>query len=289
MTAYRDTLPRLTDRLPLGASGLEVSPFALGIVGDPATIPAAYEAGINFFFLTADMHWPLYEPTRRGLAMLLEAQPSARDHLVIAVTAYVTQPEFLWLPFEEVRMELPSIERIDLTIAGGSYGDEIDRRLETFRSHRTSGFAGTRAIGSTFHDRAAARKILGEDVLDIAFVRFNPMHPGAREDIFPHVTPRADGRKALLYNFKSTVGFLRDEDAYTQLKIGADFWRPDITDYYRFALTHAALDGVLCSLPSPAAVRELADALARGPLDDEDRQYLLDLGELSRGKARVAP
>jgi hypothetical protein len=43
----------------------------------------------------------------------------------------------------------------------------------------------------------------------------------------------------------------------------------------------------LCALPTVGAVRELADALAKGPLDEGDHQYLLDLGELSRGKATV--
>jgi hypothetical protein len=44
---------------------------------------------------------------------------------------------------------------------------------------------------------------------------------------------------------------------------------------------------VLCALPGPSAVGELADALAKGPLDDEDHQYLLDLGDLTRGRAKI--
>lgn len=69
--------------------------------------------------------------------------------------------------------------------------------------------------------------------------------------------------------------------------IAADYWRPHPTDYYRFALSEPALDGLLCALPGPAAVRELVDALAAGPIDDDDQQYLLDLGELLRGTAKV--
>src|SRR4051812_39900076 len=67
----RTVLPAPGDRLPLGDCGLKVSPFCLGMVGEPATVPAAFDAGVNFFFVTADMHWPLYEMTRRGLADLL--------------------------------------------------------------------------------------------------------------------------------------------------------------------------------------------------------------------------
>jgi hypothetical protein len=287
-TRSRAALPKLTDRLPLGTSGLEVSPICIGITDDPRTIPAAFEAGINFFFLTADMHWPLYEQTRRGLAQLLASHPGARDAIVVGAVSYVAQPEFLWAPFEEVVVELPQLERLDLTIAGGAYGHEIDQRLETYERHRADRHVGARAIGATFHDRAAARRVVAQGALDIGFVRYNPRHPRAREDLFPHVGSRADGRRTLLYNFKSTLGHLATEAQYTAFHIAADYWRPHPTDYYRFALSEPALDGILCAPPGPDAVRELVDALAAGPLDDDDQQYLLDLGELLRGTAKVS-
>ena len=69
MLEPRRELPKLTDRYPLG-NGLEISPFCLGLVGDEDVVPAAFEAGINFFFISADMHWPVYEQTRRGLDMI---------------------------------------------------------------------------------------------------------------------------------------------------------------------------------------------------------------------------
>jgi hypothetical protein len=286
-TRSRAALPKPTDRLPLGASGLEVSPICIGITDDPRTIPAAFEAGINFFFVTADMHWPLYEQTRRGLAQLLDSHPGARDAIVVGAVSYVAQPEFLWAPFEEVVAELPRLERLDLTIAGGAYGHEIDRRLETYARHRAGRHAGARAIGASFHDREAARRVVAQGVLDIGFVRYNPGHPNARDDLFPHVGSRGDGRRTLLYNFKSTLGHLASEAQYAAFGIAADYWRPHPTDYYRFALSEPALDGILCAPPGPDAVRELVDALAAGPLDDEDQQYLLDLGELQRGTAKV--
>lgn len=278
----RERLPALTDRLPLGASGLAVSPFCQGMTEEAATIPAAFEAGINFFFVTADMHWPLYEATRRGLRMLLDGNPQARDAIVIGVVSYVTQPEFCWAPFLEVLQELAPLQRIDVTIAGGCYGHEVGARARIYAAHRELEHAGARAIGATFHDRLAAREQLDAEAFDIAFVRYNPGHPGARRDVFPHVRSRADGRRALLFNFNSTLSWITDEDHYAAIGVEADNWRPHATDYYRFALTEPALDGLLCGLPNARAVRELADALAEGPLDDEDHQYLLDLAELER-------
>src|SRR5205814_3913431 len=140
MTEMRRELPKLTDRLPLGDTGLAVSPVCCGIVTDPAVVSAAFEAGINFFFLTADMHWPLYEGTRAGLRQLLRDKPGVRDDIVVGVVSYVMQPEFGWLPFSEVVQMLPGLERVDVSIAGGSYGHEIGNRLDTYAPPRARKF-----------------------------------------------------------------------------------------------------------------------------------------------------
>ena len=279
----RRTLPKLTDRLPL-RDGLEVSPFCLGAIGDPDVVSAAFEAGINFFFITADMHWPMYESVREGLRRLLRANPRARDTITVGVVAYVTQPEFCWVPFDEVLAELPELQnRIDVTIAGGVYGHEFPTRVAIYKQHRQRKHVGARAIGASFHDRVCARAALEAGDLDVAFIRYNPLHPGAARDLFPHVTET----QPLLFNFKSTNGLLQDHH-YAKFGIDESFWRPHATDYYRFVLTEPALDGVLCSLSKVSEVRDLVDALAKGPLDDEDRDYMLQLGELARGDAKVA-
>jgi hypothetical protein len=282
------SLPEITDRLPLGDGGLMVSPICLGIVTNPSVVSAAYEAGINFFFVSADMHWPLYEQTRRGLQQLLADKPNARDEIVVGAVAYVTQPEFCWAPFQEVLEAVPALAgRLDLTIAGGSYGREIALRLSQYAEHRSSRFLGTRAIGASFHDRAAATDVVASEAVDLAYVRYNPVHANARTDVYASAKSRADGRRCLLYNFKSTLGHMSNAE-YDAHGIGDDFWRPHVTDYYRFAFTQPAVDGVLCSLPTAGSIRELADALAKGPLDDDDHQDLLDLGALSAGSARLA-
>lgn len=280
-------MPKLTDRLPLG-DGLAVSPLCLGIVEEPSVVSAAYEAGINFFFLSADMHWPLYEFTRKGLQDLLTSKPSARDDIVVGAVCYVTQPEFVWVPFEEILWSVPALKHIDLTIAGGSYGREIGNRLPEFQAHKKRRHVGARAIGASFHDRRAACDAVANESFDINYVRYNPTHAGAARDVYAQAKARADGRKTLLYNFKSTGGYIREESEYARLGIAPEFWRPHITDYYRFAFTQPNVDGALIALPHDGAVQELADALAKGPLDEDDHQYLLDLAELQSGQARLA-
>lgn len=271
----------------MGDSGLEVSPFCLGAVSDPATVLAAYDAGINFFFLTADMHWPNYESLRQGLKMLFARDSNARDNVVVSVVSYVTQPEFCFMPFLEVLDEVSGLARIDVTVMGGVYSNEFLTRLSSYSRHRTEGYGkipGARAVGASFHDRAAGAHAARYGVIDLAFVRYNPTHPGARHDLFPHL--KVDS-PTLVYNFKSMGGWLKPE-RYDELGIPATAWRPHATDYYRFALSTTGIDGVLCALTHPDQVGDLVTALERGPLTEAQSDYLLKLAELDSGDAVIA-
>ena len=273
----KPALPRLADRLELGESGLSVSPICLGMVDDPATIPAAFDAGINFFFLSADMHWPLYEASRRGLAELLARGGGVRDRLVVAATCYVTQPEFCEAPLEEVVQSVPGLDRIDVGVMGGAYFADFFARLPVFQRHAETHFCGIRGLAASFHDRAAALTAAQHALLDLAFVRFNAAHPGAQVDLLPKLPAP---RRTRIFNFKSTSGYVSPA-ACEQLGLAADAWHPHPTDHYRYALGQPGMDGALLSLDAPAQVPQLADALARGPLSADEERYLTRLTEMA--------
>ena len=270
------TWPRLTDRYQLGGSGVGVSPICLGRVDSPDIIPAAFDAGINFFFVTADMHWPIYEATRRGLAQLFARGGGVRDDVVVGVVSYVAQPEFLRAPFTEVVEAISGMQRVDVSIIGGAYAADLTTRLIHYQDHRRGDVLGVRGIGATFHDRPACAHAINHDLIDIGFVRYNPRHRGAEHDVFTGLKRNA----ALLYNFKSTMPFLGDEQFRT-LGLGPGYWQPRITDYYRFALSRLELDGLLCAFDRPEHVAELADALAAGPLDAQQLEHLARLADRS--------
>ena len=124
---------------------------------------------------------------------------------------------------------------------------------------------------------------IASDMLDMAYIRYNPGHTGAQDDLFPHIR---NDRDCLVFNFKSTFYHLSDQEL-TDMGVGEEFHRPHITDAYRFALGRPEIDGALVALQQPTQVSELADALARGPLDDEDINYMVDLAKLARGEAVI--
>jgi hypothetical protein len=268
----REKLPKATDRLQLGLSGLSVSPICIGITMKPETIPAAFDAGVNFFFLTADLHWPLYEGVRRGLELLFSRGAAIRDQVIVGVVSYLDQPLFGALQFNEVIDSVPGLQRIDLLIAGAISNEQsFNDRLSAIYNARGVSHCGSRAIGGSFHDRRCALLSLNYNCLDVNYVRYNTAHPGADADIFPYV--RRD-RKGLIFNFKSVLSMVTPEHL-RRLGLNGDIWLPKVTDYYRFVLTNPYIDGVLCSPASPEQLTELLAALEERPFTITEEQYMV--------------
>jgi aryl-alcohol dehydrogenase-like predicted oxidoreductase len=249
----RDRLPQLTDRILLG-DGLAVSPVCLGRIPDeelPGSVDtacAAFDAGVNFFFVTGDLHWRLYALARRALAKLLRRR-GVRDQIVVAAVSYTRG-------FEEAAVgdllaELPGLRRIDVLVGGGYYAVDAPR-IGTLADAAVR--SGARAVGVTFHDRAAARAALARRRVDLAYVRYNPQHPGARADLFP--ARRA--RDTRLYAFKTSWGATSN-----------------VPERYRFALSRLELDGILVKLRTPKEVDALAAVLARPPMTEAEQRRLI--------------
>lgn len=267
----RRTLPRATDRLLLGNTGLQVSPFCIGITGTPDTIVQAFDLGINFFFLSADLHWPLYESTRQGISKLVAGNRSRRDQIVVAVVSYLDEPLFSALQFHEVVDAVPGLERVDVMIAGAVGNDFGFAKLNSLRDARAKGHLGSRAVGASFHQRRYALASDLYSMLDLNLVRYNTAHPGARTDLFPYLQPQSS---SLMYNFKSMM-FQVPEQRFRELGLPASAWMPQSCDYYRFVLSQPALDGILCSPLDPGEVKGLARAMEQRPLTPQEQEYMI--------------
>lgn len=276
------SLPRATDRLPLGREGLEVSPLCIGMVGDPAIVPAAFDAGVNFFFLSADLHWPLYDSLRRGLELLFSRGGSIRDEVVVGVVSYLEEPIFRYLQFHEVTDSVAGLERADVLIAGAVSNEKsLNDRYRSIHDAQRNGHMSSRAIGASFHDRRSALISLNYDFLDINFIRYNTAHPGANYDLFPYL--RAD-HGGLIFNFKSLMSRVLPE---TLQQLGLDDenrWQPKPTDYYRFVFTNPHFDGILCSPASIAEIEQTIAVLEEGPLTAEEEAQLLWMSSVASPK-----
>jgi hypothetical protein len=246
------------------------------MTASPETVVAAFEEGVNFFFVTADLHWPLYDGVRKGLAKLLAGSPSRREQIVVGVVSYLENPLFGALQFHEVTNEIAGLDRVDLLIAGAVSSEQsFYSRVEAMSRARAAGQHEARAIGATFHQRPLALLAQHYGMLDISFIRYNSAHPGASRDLFPYLS----GRNIPIFNFKSTMSQVTP-DMFDKLNLGPTYWRPEACDYYRFVLTRPEIDGILCSPLNPDEMRQLAQALAKGPLTPEQEAYMIWLSSL---------
>lgn len=273
MQGIRGSLPKPSERLPLGTSGLTVSPLCIGMTQEPDTILHAYEAGVNFFFISADLHWPLYEATRSGIRKLLVGNTSRRDEIVVGVVSYLDEPLFRALQFDEVLAAVPGLERVDLLIAGAISGDHSFKRLKSLHQARARRHLGSRSIGATFHERRYVLLSEQDKGIDINYIRYNTAHPGAQTDLFPYLSPN---RTSLTFNFKSTT-FYVPEERFLSLSLPRSSWLPNICDHYRFVLSNPYVDGILCSPLTVEELKGLIQSLNGRTLSVPEQTYMMQL------------
>ena len=148
--------------------------------------------------------------------------------------------------------------------------------MEVLLEHRRDRYLGIRAVGASFHERRAAVNWLNQGDLDIGFIRYNPLHQGAHEDVFPHLDP---AQPSVIYGFKSMTGYVPAQ----HYGLSDDYWMPEPPDYYRFALSTSPLQGILCSPDTPENVADLVRAAASGPLTTDQHEHMLVLAEVLKG------
>ncbi|HKW00066.1 MAG TPA: hypothetical protein VJN96_09580 [Vicinamibacterales bacterium] len=259
----------------LGRSGLSVSPFCLGAVREARTVLEAFDAGINFFIVSLDLHWPVYEATRQGLTHLLRRRGGVRDEIVVAVVSYLDEPLFHFFQVQEFIDAVPRMGRADLLVAGAvSHDLGFMPRMNCLLTARGSRHGGARAIGASFHSMRFAREALERALPDILYCRYGTKFQEPREELFPHLPMK---RMCLLYSFKSTYSLASMNPEQISARRLRKEWIPEIPDGYRFALSRPEVDGIMCAPKDSAQLRALFDALNRGPLSDEEQEIMIGL------------
>jgi hypothetical protein len=266
-------------------NALRVSPYCLGLCGHPDVVTRAIEMEINFFFISTDLHYPLYEPLRQGLRRFLRKRPSSRDNIVVAAVSYVENPLCFAASIPELLISMPELENIDLAIAGACNHATFEGRLPVLRAMRDHSVPPVRSIGATFHNRPAALLALCHGTVDVGFIRYNASHPGAREDLFPFL-PKSN--RSLLYNFTNSVGYVNNT-RWDQLDLAKrGYYRPARDDYYRFVLSRPEISGMLMAARSPKDLERISRAVTSGPVTRDEADYLVDLAALAEGRATLS-
>jgi len=129
-----------------------------------------------------------------------------------------------------------------------------------------------RSIGMSCHDREFAGRLAAEGALDVFMIRYNAAHRGAEQDIFPHLQPNDPG--VVSYTATRWTYLLRRPKTWPR-----DGRVPDAGLCYRFVLSNPNVDVCLTAPSNGRQLRENIAALAKGPLDPEEMDYMRQFGD----------
>lgn len=251
----------------LGSTGIAVFRLGLSASYRPGerAVRRAIDEGLNYFFCYGfDSHM---------IRVLRELPAGARERLVIATGAY----NYIWgrqdlVKTLEKRLRQLRTDYIDVFhFLGVMKPKQLTPRvrdgLAKLRQDKR-----VRAVSISIHDRRHAGELAAAGALDCLMIRYNAAHRGAETEVFPHLAAHNPG----LVSYTATRwGFLVRP---------TKFWPkdgpiPTAGQCYRFVLSNPDVD--VC-LNAPRSERELMENLAavrRGPLPEDEMDFVRNYGD----------
>lgn len=263
----------LRDRAVLGRTGLRVG--RLGISSSYGAPAAAFEAALD----EGQNYWTWGTFIKGRSSAMRDAVQSIvrmgrRDDLVLGVITYAHWPS---LTAWRLRRGLKALgtDYADVLLLGYYSQVPSRRTLDAARKLRDEGLI--RHIGVTGHRRAMFQDIEADSGIDVIHVRYNAVHRGAEEDVFPFVAgPGGPG----------VVSFTATDWGHLLQSKRMPPGDPPLTapECYRFALSHPAVD--VCMI-GPRDEREMQEDLAvldQEPLDENERGRIVRIGDHLYGR-----
>jgi aryl-alcohol dehydrogenase-like predicted oxidoreductase len=252
---------------PLGKLGTPVFRLGLSASYRPGkdTVLAAIDSGVNYFFYFG------FDTQMTGA--LRDAIRGRREQFVLATGGYN------WILWQsnlrrtlESRLRQMRTDYIDvfhyLGVTKRKYWTpQIADELQAIRE---SGLV--RAVSISTHDRKLAAELANSGALDAMMIRYNAAHRGAEQDIFS----RLPASNPAIISFTATRWhyLLRAPKGYPK---GARI--PSAGMCYRFVLSNPHVH--VC-LNAPTNRKQLEQNLAevrRGPLDEDEMQFMRSFGD----------
>jgi aryl-alcohol dehydrogenase-like predicted oxidoreductase len=262
--------------IELGRTGLLVSRLGIGssFTGDERFIEEAVEQGVNY------LYWGTIRRPAFGRAIRSAVQ-RGRERVVVTVQSY-TRVAALMAPSVEIALRRTGLAYFDFLLLGmwnrppGPALIEAAQRLKARGLVRHLLMSTHNRPSLQGHFRAFER---GDSAFDAFMLRYNAVHRGAEQDVFPHLP--ASGRPGILAYTATRWGHLCDP-----AKMPPGEAPPPARDCYRFALSHPAVDMVLCGPRSREEMQEALRALDAGPLAPDELARMRRIGDHIYGRYR---
>ena len=258
----------------LGQTRLRTSRLGIGSssVGDERVVEEAVEQGVNY------LYWGSIRRPAFGRALRRVARRN-REGVVLTVQSYARFAPLL-RPSVELALRRSGVEYFDFLLLGMWNAPPGKAMVESARRLRAEG--KVRHLMLSTHNRPSLQGHfrsfeLGRSPFDAFMVRYNAVHRGAEQDVFPFLP--AENAPGLISYTATRWGHLLDP---TKMPPGEA--PPAARDCYRFALSHPAVSMVLCGPASRDEMQEAIRALDAGPLAPDEMARMRRIGDHVYGR-----
>jgi|TARA_B100002003_G_C14157667_1_gene557943 aryl-alcohol dehydrogenase-like predicted oxidoreductase len=262
------------ERRELGQTGMQTSRLGIGSTFDaPASvIEGAFDRGINY------LYWGSVRQPEFARAMV-NLTRQHRDELILTVQSYSQDPSTIEGEVEEA-LKTAGLENFDFLLLGNRMEVPADAYIEVFEQLRERG--KVRFVSLSSHNRPLLPTLLadyeqGASPYELLMFRYNAVHRGAETDVFPFVPEQ---QRPFMATYTATRwGHLLDAD-----KMPPGEKPLSARDCYRYSLSHAAVDMVICGPANGEQMNEAISALERGPLEPDERERIERIGAYIYGQ-----
>lgn len=256
----------MDEKRELGKTGIEVARIGISSsFGAGAEIyAAALERGCNYFT------WGTFIKGRSGPFKTFVSQMAAdgrRSELVIGLLSY-SHSALLGDHFLKSALGQLGTDYLDGLILGYYPKRPPQRVLDWAVQARERG--QVRAIGMTTHNRAVVMPLIEEGIIDYFHVRYNAVHRGAEQDIFPHLPSERPG----IVSFTATSW----GQLLKQKKMVAGITAPSAGDCYRFVLARDEVDVCMMGVRNLQMLEDNLAEIEKGAMTPEELQRMQSIG-----------
>ena len=144
------------------------------------------------------------------------------------------------------------------------------------------------SIGTSIHDRKRAGRLALNSEIDVLMIRYSAKHPGAEQDIFPHLSKRNPA--VISYTALAWGQLIRPlKNIVMPPWPGREsFDGPPLSPElcYRFVLTNPDVHVVLTGPQNREQLIKNLDAIRQGPLEPDEMDWIRRYGQLVKSKKR---
>jgi aryl-alcohol dehydrogenase-like predicted oxidoreductase len=252
------------EQVVLGRSGLKVGRLGIGAsfgVGAAPIERAFHEYGVNYFY------WGSIR--RGGMKTAIRNLRSQRDDLVVALQTY-DHTGVLMQGSVERGLKSLGVEVADVLIVGWRNARPPPRIMDAARTLVEQG--KVKHLAMSGHHRPLFGELAKDpdNPFDIFMVRYNAAHPGAEQDIFPHLS---DGAPGVTTYTGTCWGKLLDPK-----RMPAGDQPMTAADCYRFALSSPHVNLCITGPKDDAQMEHALTALEAGPLSEDETRRIRRIG-----------